>query len=199
MAQELAQEQINAQMDDLKRRLEMHKTAASAPAANGAAQEGPDAEIEELEIDPSEVSVPWEAVRSPVEVMSIEDYQKGDSRTYLLVYRCLAGPNAARYRKDWLPKAGGGLAKTFCVAEAIGLRDPETGKVKFSNRAAVVGKRMWVNVIMAAQKTQDANGNWQVTHRDEIEFPRGYDPIDAFDLPLPNDPFAEGEPVRRGS
>ena len=192
---------INAQVEELRRKLAAHKEAqptAATERANGAGG-GTDEDIEELEIDPSEVQVAWEPVRSPVEVMSIEDYVKGDSKSYKLVYCCFAGPNKGRYRPDWAPKKGGGLAKTFRIAEALGLRDPETGKVKFSNRAEVVSKQMWINIVMVPEKREMADGSFEITSRDQIEFPRGYDHIDAFELPDPRDVFAEGEPVRRGS
>ena len=176
--------------------------AAPAPAAaqpaNGAGQASSADDIEELEIDPSEIRSSWDPVRSPVEIVNVVDYVKGESRSYKFTYRCFAGPNEGRCRDDWAPKQGGGLAKTYRIAEALGLRDKESGKVKFGSKAAIIGKRMWVNVVMVPEKFEKADGTFEVQSRDQIEFPRGYDHIDAFTLPDPNDPFAEaGQPVAR--
>lgn len=171
---------------------------APAQATNGAGRASSDDDIEGLEIDPSEVQTAWDPVRSPVEIVNICDYVKGESKSYKLTYRCVAGPNEGRCRDDWAPKQGGGLAKTYRIAEALGLRDKETGKVKFGSKAAIVGKRMWIDVVMVPEKYEKADGTFEVRERDQILFPSGYDHIDAFTLPSVDDPFAENEPVATG-
>lgn len=173
-------------------------TPAPAQATNGSGVAVESDDVEGLEIEPSEVQMAWNPVRSLVEVVDVVDYQKDDRRSYKFTFRCVAGPNEGRYRNDWAPKQGGGLAKTYRIFEALGLRDSETGKVAFKKKSDAVGKRLWVNIVLKPEKWQKADGSYEVTERDEIgPFPQGYDRPDAYELPATNDPFSDGEPVAR--
>lgn len=198
---EATQQPIAGQVDALRKRLQASREAQQSTqpeSTNGAASATSD-EIEELEIDPSEITSAWDPGVVLVEIMDIVDYKKGENKSYMLTYRALTGTNEGRYRKDWAPKAGGGLVKTARIAEVLGLKDPETQKIKFSDKSKIVGQRMWLNIIMNPQKTEQADGSFAVTYRDEIEFPRGYHPLSAYGMPKEGDPFADGGPVAAGS
>lgn len=197
-----ATQPIAGQVDALRKRLqaqrETQQPTATAERTNGAASDSSD-DIEELEIDPSEIISAWDPGIVLIEIMDIVDYKKGDSKSYMLTYKALTGTNEGRYRKDWAPKAGGGLVKTARIAEVLGLKDPETQRIKFSDKSKIVGQKMWLNIIMNPQKTEQADGSFTVNHRDEIEFPRGYYPLSAYELPKEGDPFADGGPVAANS
>jgi hypothetical protein len=172
-----------------------------AASANGAAEEtlvgqgglfdeAEDEDEDLVELDPSDLKLEWPEGWHYCEVMSYEPHlARSGNKSKKVELKCLAGPNKGNYRDEYFPIEGGGVVKTYRFAEAIGLRDAETGKVRM-RRETAVGKRLWVEVVPEKQKWERADGTEVESIKFVIRFPDGYREPGFREVPAAGDKFA---------
>lgn len=169
---------------------------ATMPGTAGTTSSGSPEEHGVYEIPAEDIDDDFDEGWHPVEIVTwkIAAAKKSGDDQFILSTRCFAGPMRGRYKTDYLPLKGRGVAKTAKFAEAVELRDHDTGAVKLVG-ALLPGKRYWVKFSPVTRTYKDANDQDQTSTRNEIDF-RGYAHISKMQLPEEGDFFAEpGNPT----